>query len=289
MRKKIQTVREGMVCNKTTKTALAKKLGISRSTLYYQPKKPPRDHQIKLDIIAVMNEHPAYGHRRVAIALHLNHKKTLRLMKKFGLKPKVRRGHRLRKPDDVNRAETRVVNILKVSCPLEANVVWAGDFTYFWFEDRFWYVATVIDVFTREIIGWHIANHHTTALITEAFKDATRRVGRAPRYFHSDQGSEYVSGTYGSLLALYGTTPSHSRKGSPWQNGFQESLYNNFKLELGNVNRFNGIGEFSEAIYGQICYYNTKRIHTALKMPPTIFREVKQQKNRLSPLRVTNV
>jgi putative transposase len=151
-------------------------------------------------------------------------------------------------------------------------VVWAGDFTYFWFIDRFWYLATVIDVHTREIVGWHVANHHTTALIMDAFQDAVRRTKTSPKYFHSDQGSEYVSGAYESLLRSHGTVPSQSSKGKPWQNGFQESFYSNFKLELGEVKWFDNVGQLIEAIHCQIVYYNNKRIHTSLKMSPVAFR-----------------
>lgn len=267
-----------MRSSKVTKTALAKKLGISRSTLYYQLKKPSCDEEDKQQIIAVMKDHPAYGHRRIATALQVNHKKTGRLMKKFGLKPKIRRGCHLVKPNDAHRPETKVENILKVLCPLRPNIVWAGDFTYLWFQNQFWYVATVIDVFTREIVGWHIANHHTTALIMEAYDDAVRRTGTSATYFHSDQGSEYVSGAYESLLAHHGTIPSHSRKSSPWQNGVQESFYSQFKLELGDIRRFDHIGQLIEAIHHQIRYYNTSRIHSALHMPPIAYRDTQQQK-----------
>jgi transposase InsO family protein len=200
---------------KMTKVALAKRLGVSRSSLYYQSKKRASDEELKQKIIAVMTEHPACGHRRIALALTMNR----------------------------------------------------------WFVDRFWYVATVIDIFTREIVGWHIANHHTTALIMEAFSDATRRTKTASKYFHSDQGSEYVSGGYESLLAEHGTALSRSRKSSPWQNGFQESFYSQFKLELGNPNRFSHIGELIEAVHRQIAYYNNCRIHSVLKMSPIIFRQ----------------
>lgn len=261
-----------MVSLNTTKTALAKKLGVSRQSLYYQPKRPLQDNEDKEKIMAVMAEHPAYGARRVAWALSMNRKKTKRLMRLHGLKPKLRRGFRLVKLDDLGRLETLVTNILKVVCPIRICVIWAGDFTYIWFIDRFWYVATVIDVYTREIVGWHIGNHHTTALIADAFTDAARRTGTAPQYFHSDQGSEYVSGAYESLLQSYGTTPSHSRKGSPWQNGYQESFYSNFKLELGDVRRFEHVGQLVEAIHRQIRYYNNERIHSAHRMPPVTFR-----------------
>jgi len=262
-----------MASLKTTKTALAKKFGVSRSSLYYKPKKPPLDELAKNKIVLVMEEHPAYGTRRVAWALGMNRKKTKRLMVKHNLKPNIRRGFRLVKQNDFGRPETKVKNILKTLCPIQPNVVWAGDFTYLWFIDRFWYIATVIDLFTREIVGWHIANHHTTRLIIDAFQDAARRTGTTPNYFHSDQGSEYVSGAYESLLASYGTTPSNSRKGCPWQNGFQESFYSNFKLELGDVKQFDHIGQLIEAVHYQIRYYNNKRIHSAHKMPPVVFRE----------------
>lgn len=278
VRKKIRKLRSHMATKQGTKKALAEKLGVARSSLYYKPKKPPADEEDRAKIAAIMFEHPAYGHRRVALALGLNHKKTSRLMRKFHLKPKLHRGFRLVKPDDMKRPETKVENVLKAMCPLHPDIIWAGDFTYFWFMGRFWYVATVIDVFTREVVGWHLANHHTTALIAEAFKDAVRRTKASPKYFHSDQGSEYVSGAYESLLAEHGTVPSHSRKSSPWQNGFQESFYSNFKLELGDVRRFVHAGELVEAVGQQIAYYNRRRIHSALKMPPTIFRKIQQQK-----------
>lgn len=261
-----------------TKKALAKELGISRASLYYKPKKPPCDEEEKTKIIAVMEQHPAYGHRRVAMALGMNHKKTQRLMNKYHLKPKLRRGWRMVKTDDLGKPETRVENVLKVLCPIQPNIVWAGDFTYLWFVGRFWYVATVIDVYSREIVGWHIANHHTTALIIDAFQDAVRRTDAHPTYFHSDQGSEYVSGAYESLLDQYGTVLSHSRKSSPWQNGFQESFYSNFKLELGDPKRFDHVGQMIEAVHRQIRYYNNERIHSALKMPPAAFRKRKERR-----------
>lgn len=263
---------------KATKTALARDLGVSRSSLYYKPKKPPSDDRLRVTIEAVMAEHPAYGHRRIAMALEMNKKCVVRVMRIFGLKPRIRRGVRFTKPDDLGRPDTFIPNILKALCPIKQNVVWAGDFTYLWHVDRFWYVATVIDVRTREIVGWHVSNHHTTALIMEAFKDAVRRAKAAPTWFHSDQGSEYVSGAYESLLAAYKTTASQSRKGSPWQNGFQESFYSGFKLELGDIKRFNHVGEMIEAVHQQIAYYNTLRIHSALKMPPLRYAAAQKRK-----------
>jgi len=101
--------------------------------------------------------------------------------------------------------------------------------------------------------------------------DAIKKRGQLPQYFHSDQGSEYRSEEHANYLTKLGVVVSMSRKSSPWQNGRQESFYAQFKLELGNPNRFETENHLCEAIWRQIYYYNHKRIHTALAMPPVQF------------------
>lgn len=263
---------------KTTKTAFAAQLGVSRSSLYYKPKKPASDEELRLRIAVVMTANRAYGHKRIAIALRMNRKPVIRVMNRFGMKPILRRGRRFTKPGDQGNEEIPMPNVLKMLCPLFPGIVWAGDFTYFFLSGRFWYVATVIDVRTREILGWQVGDHHTAELVMDAFRDAAQRTGRAPAWFHSDQGSEYAAESFVRMLGEYGTAQSMSRKSSPWQNGFQESFYAMFKLEIGDINRFNHVGEFIEAAAGQISYYNTRRIHSALKMPPAQYREREEQK-----------
>lgn len=112
----------------------------------------------------------------------------------------------------------------------------------------------------------------------EAFKDAAKRTRASPTYFHSDQGSEYVSDDYTCLLSMYHVQPSHSQKSSPWQNGYQESFYSNFKLELQNPNDYQHTGELIEAIHQHMNYYNQKRIHTKLRMSPVQCRNLQIQK-----------
>lgn len=253
------------------KTALAKKLGVSRASLYYRPKKPKEDSVIKEKILVLRGEHPAYGHRRMALHLGLNRKRIARIMKKFGIRPKIMRGKPW-KPGDVGKPATAIPNLAKTLCPIKANVLWAGDFTYIPWRGEFIYVATVIDVYTREIVGWHIGMRHTTDLVIQAFLYAISRASKASQIFHSDQGSEYVSGEYELLLANLDVRASQSKKSSPWENGFQESFYNQFKLELGKPSRFTDLGELVEAIHAQMLYYNQRRIHSALKMPPAAFR-----------------
>jgi transposase InsO family protein len=253
------------------KTELAKKLGVSRQSLYYRPKKPKEDGELKKKILALQDEHPAYGHRRVALFLGLNRKRIHRIMKKFGIRPRLMRG-RPWKPGDVGKPATTIPNLAKTICPIKANVLWAGDFTYIPWRGDFIYLATVIDVYTRENVGWHVGMRHTTDLVIQAFLDATERTGATPHIFHSDQGSEYVSGEYELLLANLNVKASQSRKSSPWENSFQESFYNQFKLELGKSSRFNDLGELIAAIHAQMRYYNYRRIHSALKMPPATYR-----------------
>lgn len=261
----------------SNKTALARKLGVCRQSLYYLKKKPTEDEKIKKRILAVQEEHPAYGHKRIALHLQLNRKRILRVMKLFHLKPLLLRAKPW-KPDDIGKPATSIQNLAKTLCPNQGNVLWAGDFTYLSWNNEFVYVATVLDVFTREIIGWHIGLHHTTDLVIQALIDAVERTGFTPHIFHSDQGSEYVSGAYETLLANLNIQASQSKKSSPWENGYQESFYGNFKLELGDPKRFHDLGELSEAVHRQISYYNHRRIHTALKMSPVTFRDLHTNK-----------
>jgi len=271
-----QTLSEKKI--KLTKTDLAQKLGISRQALYYAPKRDKVDQEIKVQIESVMVSHKSYGHKRIALELKLNKKRILRVMKKFGLKPLRRRARKPQKKDDLGKTETTYQNLIKLFCPVMPGIVWVADFTYIKFQDRFIYLATVMDLYTREIIGWNISRFHNAELVLGAFKDALKRNGpKPPKYFHSDQGSEYDSNSYTGLMLSLNILISMSKKGSPWENGFQESFYSQFKVDLGEVNRFDSLGELVEAIHQTFYYYNNHRIHTSLKMSPASFRKSKDK------------
>lgn len=257
---------------KETKSSLAKKMGISRGMLYYQHKKPRSDEMIKEKIVEVMKNNKSYGHKRIAMELKLNKKRILRIMKKFHLKPLKRRSTKFVKPDDIGKPTTRFRNEIEKFCPIRPNVVWVGDFTHIRFQNTFVYLATVMDIFTREIIGWHLSATHTRELVIEAFLDAREKIPALPVYFHSDQGSEYESERYLDVLVNRGIIISMSRKSRPWENGYQESFYSGFKLDLGATNHYQRIGELYEIISQTIYYYNNQRIHTTLKTAPTKFR-----------------
>ena len=254
-----------------TKTELAQRVGVSRSSLYWKSKMDAKDKVLLPKIKEIMSENPSYGHKRLAIALKLNKKRILRIMKKYNLKPSRRRPQRPLKLGDEKKPETSSPNLIKNFCPICPNVVWASDFTYISFHGRFIYLATIMDLFTRLIIGWNVLVNHSTELVKDAFEHAVQKTKAVPQILHSDQGSEYDSNEYTELAKSYEVTISMSKKASPWENGFQESFYSGFKLDLGEPNRFNNLGELVEAMYQTIHYYNNSRIHTKLKSSPHQF------------------
>lgn len=257
----------------TTKKELAAGLGISRGMLYYKHRQEEKDERSKDAVIGVLANNPYYGHRRVAIDLRWGKNKASRIMKKYHLKAKGKEKH-FTKPDDLGRSDNEIPNLIKDLCPIRPNVVWVGDFTYLNFHGKFYYLSTVMDLFTREILGWDFSDHHNADLVIAAFNDAKQKQQTTSDYSHSDKGSEYDSYKYKTLVRSHDTLVSMSKKGSPWENGYQESWYSNFKKELDykNINRLNTLGELVEAVSRQIHYYNHDRIHTSLKTSPVKFK-----------------
>jgi putative transposase len=248
---------------------LARTLQVGRSSTYYHPIMPTRNELLKVAVQTVQEEHPAYGHKRIALELGRSKNQIHRVMKLFGLTPHIVRKHGWSAPKEPSPARP---NFIREIAPNHSNHIWASDFTYLYFQGRWYYLATILDLFTRRIIGWHIGRRHTAQLVHLAVCDALSR-HMPPSFFHADQGSEYTAAETIRLVEATGAKASFSAKGSPWQNGYQESFYQNYKLELGDLGRFEHEGELFEAVAKQIYYYNYKRIHTALKMSPMRFYE----------------
>lgn len=256
-------------------------MGISKANYFYQSTQPSKDEILKGNILSILESNPSYGHRRIALALKINKKRARRVMNLYGIKPYKRKA-RWRKRRDERRPESVFTNQIKGSFPIVPNLTWVSDFTYLRFNSKFIYLCTFMDLYTREIVGWSLSARHTKDLIINTFFDAFENKGVLPKFVHSDQGSEYNCFEYTKLISDLGVIVSMSKKASPWENGYQESFYDNFKTDLGlEFDRFNSIGEFVEAIHQQINYYNQRRIHTSLKMAPAQFKQQYIQKLNL--------
>lgn len=250
---------------------MAQVLGICRKLIYYQPKKPQQDQVLVDRIKLAHHDHPDYGQKRMALHLKVNHKRTERVMKQFKLKPprnRVRQHY-----CTISTKAHRYTNLIKDIPQTEwvPHLIWVGDVSYFKYQGHFWYLVTIIDLCTRQVISAWVGKYHDSSLVFKALKQAIQLTGHTPKYFHTDQGKEFMARVITTYLELQGTEISVSDPASPWQNGYQESFFGRFKQEFGDFNRFDSPSQLIEAIYSQIHYYNHDRIHTALKMPPVQF------------------
>lgn len=227
--------------------------------------------------------HPFYGTRRLALHLGWNRKKAQRIRKLAGVivptAAKKRRGRagtpEIAAPLNILQRYAKFRNELRPQDGsdyrgmLDAHA-WAQDFTYLWFEKRWHYLAVVLDLKTRQVVGWKLGTRHTSELTLAALQDALRKYD-PPAILHSDQGSEYLSYAHQLVCERHEIQLSASNKASPWQNGYMERWFGGFKPELGKLTKYKEIAELHEAIALQIHYYNTKRIHSALRMSPAAY------------------
>jgi transposase InsO family protein len=216
----------------------------------------------------VLHDHPSYGARRLGQALGVNRKRMQRVMRIYGVKPYRRHGKKYKK----SKTERHFPNLLLGIMPSYPNHVWATDFTELIFHGKKVYVSTILDLFTRQLMGIHVGTRKGSPLTIQTLANALFHHPR-PTIFHSDNGREYEAKAFIALLERYGITISRSRPGSPWEDGYQESFYDKFKMDLGDPNRFRTLGELVAEIYRTVWEYNHTRIHSALKMPPSAFAE----------------
>lgn len=215
----------------------------------------------------VLRDHHSYGSRRIAYALKLNRKRIQRVMRKFGIKTRRRRtAKRGRK----QRVSVLYANLLFATVPQYPHHVWAADFTEVWFQGKWVYIATVIDLYTREIVGVAVSLRKGAQLTIQALYNALLYHPH-PAIFHSDNGREYDAKAFIAILVDLSMLLSRSHPGCPWENGYQESFYDKFKLDLGDPHRCESLGALVAEIYRTIWKYNYTRIHSALKMPPREF------------------
>ncbi|MEK7506922.1 MAG: DDE-type integrase/transposase/recombinase [Patescibacteria group bacterium] len=169
---------------KITKKALALELGISKRSLYYRSRLEVKDWNLKIRIEEVLSKPHchSYGHKRLTHELKVNKKRVLRIMKKFGIKPYRRRGRKYRMAKDNGNIYP---NLLMAAVPQHFNHIWVSDFTHIGFHGHWIYLATIMDIQSREIVGFSILTGHSVSLVMNALLMAVVHRG-APGIIHSD-------------------------------------------------------------------------------------------------------
>ena len=147
--------------------------------------------------------------------------------------------------------------------------VWYGDITYVWVDDRFWFLATVIDAATKEVVGWSFADHMRSELICDALHRAVTRRGTISDglIFHSDRGTQYTSTEYGQVCANYKIRQSMGRRGVCYDNAGAESFFATLKRELVRRYSWPDAKTLRFHLYRWIeTWYNRRRLHTSIGM-----------------------
>lgn len=149
----------------------------------------------------------------------------------------------------------------------KANSLWVGDITYIPTQTGFLYLAIVIDVYSRKIVGWSMSVRMLENLVIDALKQAVGRENPPDTglVFHSDQGTQYTSRAFQQVLASHSIEQSVSRPGNPYDNAVAESFFKTIKRELVKGRNFGSQEEARQEIFKYIeLYYNTKRMHSYL-------------------------
>ena len=189
-----------------------------------------------------------------------------RLMRQQGLKARPRRR---RLPLDLGERQTGAIaaNMLDRSFEASApNRKWIADFTYIWTAEGWLYVAAVVDLFSRRVVGWSMSATMTAQLVTDALVMAIWRRGK-PRALlhHSDRGSQYTSEQFQRLMADHGVTCSMSRSGNCWDNAAMESFFSSLKTERTARKTYRTRDDARADVFDYIeRFYNPKRRHSTI-------------------------
>jgi putative transposase len=162
------------------------------------------------------------------------------------------------------------------------NQKWAGDITYLWTGEGWLYLAVIIDLFSRMVVGWSMKPRMTTELVCSALRMAiAKRLPFEKPLMHSDRGSQYASEPYQRILRTFGITCSMSRKGNCWDNAVLESFFASLKKECVYQTTFATRAQAQPEIFEYIeVFYNRERFHSALDYQSPL--EFEQAKDNLS-------
>lgn len=251
-------------------------LRINRSGYYAWLKHTPSISQLaneSLDkkIIPLFEKHHGrYGAPRLTDELNSKEKicsknRVARRMKYLGIRAKAKKKFRITTDSKHNLPVSPNLLNRNFTAALP-NQKWVGDITYIWTDEGWMYLATVIDLYSRAVIGWSIQSSMSRQLVCDALMMALWRRG-FPRdvLFHSDRGSQYCSADFQALLKKYGFICSMSRKGNCWDNAVAESFFHTMKIELIHAERYLTRESAKQSVFHYIeVYYNRVRRHSTI-------------------------
>jgi putative transposase len=237
-------------------------------------------------IESVQTEFPFYGYRRLHEWLErkrgvtINEKKILRIMKKYGLKALIWRGWKIKTTDpDHNFGYAK--NLLPGRHVTGINQVWVTDITYIRIRSGFVYLAVILDLYSRRVVGWAISLKIDTELCLTALDDAIeKRRPEAGLIHHSDRGVQYACTAYKDRLAENGIIPSMSAKGYCYDNAFAETFFKTLKAEEVYLTEYETLEDVLKAVPRFIeSVYNEKRLHSSLGyFSPEEFEKLAERK-----------
>jgi putative transposase len=250
------------------------------SSYYYQSVHKPNDAAYRDKLTVIHNENfQAYGRRRMKVALadnsiNLGVFKIARLMKQAGIIAKVPK-----KPHyyPSGKQKPNIPNELKRQFnPPQVNTHWVGDITYIRHHQGWSYLATVLDLGSREIVGYALSQTPDAQLARQALMQAVKiqQPKTSHLMFHSDQGVQYSANLFKQALSLHRIKQSMSRRGNCWDNAVQERFFRSLKSEYLNGLSFVNHQAVVLAVEHYIRYYNNKRINSTIGyMTPVLKRQ----------------
>lgn len=261
---------------------------ISRSGYYRWvsegcPKRQNKDVVLLATIRKVERENGGnYGVRRIHRSLNNEHDircsrgKVQRIMHENGIKAQIKSKYRPQ-TTKADPNEQAYPNLLKQDFTVtESNRVWLSDITYIRVNGKWSYLAAVLDLGSRKIVGWSLGTSPNATLACRALRQALLKEQPGPGLIHhSDRGSQYTSKDYRRLLDGNGIAGSMSRKGNPYDNAPMESLFQTLKTECIYKETFSSIEQAGCCLtYWINVYYNCRRLHSALGYKSPLFYEI---------------
>lgn len=211
-----------------------------------------------------------YGYRRVNQALKqqgnpVSKHRVARLMKEVGLKSKTRKKFKATTNSN-HRLPVHENHLQRAFTPQTINQAWTSDITYVWTKEGWLYLAVILDLFSRQVIGWAMDKRMTETLVINALKMALfRRRIRSGLLLHSDRGSQYAAAAFQALLKQHQIVCSMSRKGNCWDNAPTESFFRTLKVECIYQYSIQTREEAKQLIFDYIeVFYNRQRKHSTL-------------------------